>query len=201
MKDFVDARQETVDETVRVNVPILLPGRGVIGSFGADPEEQVSGVVVTLYCIPMQPLRILRRTINKFVKPAEPISSQATLRNFEVVITDTKILYCPASPLMVKTYPPKGREAIADTTLHFESMGTKMSKLTIGSHVWHVHPEYAGDVRWALRRLADDYPSYDISFSGGELAQSDAAPAEGDAALAEASSDEVVEDRPASEEE
>jgi len=88
----------------------------------------------------------------------------------EIVITDTEILYAPTSPLLLKAYPPRGREAISGTSLRFETVtGGQMSKLMVGTNLWNVHPEYAGDVRWGLRRLADDFPEYDISFGGEEL--------------------------------
>lgn len=194
MKDFIDARQETIDDKVRLNVPVLRPGLGVIGKFGAEAGQRFSGFLITLYSIPAQPLRMLRRTINRVIKPQQPIYEQAELRNIEIVVTDNEILYCPASPLLLRTYTPLFTEEIADTSINFETVTDEMSKLTVGSNVWNVHPEYAGDVRWALRRLADDNPSYSITFSGGELA-------EADTPLAQASADDVTEDESSSEEE
>ncbi len=171
MKDFVAARQETVDAKVRINVPVLLPGHGVIGTFGSDPNQQFSGLLVTAYAIPMQPLRMLRRTINKVVKPNQPVYEQAKLRNFEIVVTSDEIHYCPTSPVLLKTYAPVETIPLDRTPIHFETVQSAMSKLTVGDEVWNVHPEYEGDVRWELRRLKDDEPRYDITFSGGELAE------------------------------
>ena len=171
MKDFIDARQETIGDTVRINVPVLRPGLGVIGKFGAEANQRFSGLLITLYSIPAQPIRILRRTINRVIKPRQPIYDQAQLRNLEIVVTDNEILYCPASPLLLKTYKPITSEALDDTPINFETLTDEHSKLTVGSNVWNVHPEYAGDVRWGLRRLADDRPEYAITFQGGELAE------------------------------
>ena len=170
MKDFIDARQPTVEDKIRVDVPVLLPGYSALGKFGGgDASERFSGIMATLYSIPIQPYRMIMRTINKVLRPTQPVYDQAKLRNLELVVTDTEIIYAPTSPLLLKTYKPCGRQAIADTAIAFETVEDGFSKLTIGQNLWHVHPEYAGDVRWGLRRLSDDYPDYNISFGGPEL--------------------------------
>lgn len=167
MKDFVDSRKEAQGEDVRVNVPVFLPGHGAIGKFGAKPTEPVPGIVMALASLVLQPTRMLTR----LVKRGKTVYERASLRNYEVVFTTTEVGFSPASPLLLKSYDIEERSPLASTPIHFESVQLHMSKLTIGTNVWDVHPEYVGDVRWALRRLSDDYPSYDITFSGGEIVE------------------------------
>ena len=169
MKDFVEARSEALGENVRVNVPVFLPGYGAIGKFGAEPDKPVAGIVVALSSLVLQPYRIVTRLLKNAAKPNSRVYERAAKRNYEIVITDIEVLYSPASPLLLKNYDIVERAPLGKTSLHFESVQVKMSKLTVGNDVWHIHPEYVGDVRWALRRLAEDYPSYDVTFSGGEI--------------------------------
>ena len=184
MKDFVEARQGTVPGNVQIDVPVFLPGYAAIGKFGADPSETIPGIVATLYSIPSQLYRVPMRTINKFLKPNQPVYQRAKLRNFEIVITETEIHYCPASPMLLKTYDPVHSEPISATAINFHTVEEQMSQLAVGESVWHVHPEYAGDVRWALRRIANENPDYAISFGGVDLPDSATAAANKAAALA-----------------
>lgn len=167
MKDYVDARQESVEGDLRADVPVFLPGYSAIGKFAADPGQPLSGCLATAYSIPAQMFRVAARSVRRLTKPNEPVYKQAALRNFEIAITDTEILYCPASPLLLRVYPPVERLALSDVQVRFETIENQMSRLIIGSEVWHVHPHYTGDVRWALRRISDEFPDYEMSFSGG----------------------------------
>lgn len=193
MKSFVDARREATGVDVRVDVPVFLPGYAAIGKFGADPSETFSGLVATVYSIPSQIYRVTTRNVLKVTSPDRTVYQQASLRNFEIAMTDSEILYCPTSPLMLKAYEPTFTEPIAGTSINFETVTNKMSKLRIGDDLWHVHPAYAGDVRWALRRIADDNPSYDITFGGVELPESVVDPDDVDEPLDEVSADEEAE--------
>ena len=171
MQDFVESRTEALGEKVRIDVPIFLPGHGAIGKFGAEPDKPVAGIVMALSSLVLQPYRMISRTVKNAAKPNTRVYERAALRNYEVVITDIEVLYCPASPLLLKNYDVAERQPLGQTPLHFESVQKKMSKLTVGSDVWHIHPEYVGDVRWALRKLLEDFPSYDVTFSGGEVVE------------------------------
>ncbi len=170
MADFVEKRREATGVDVRLNVPVFLPGYAAIGKFGADPTETFSGLVATAYSIPSQIYRVTRRTIHKLTSPNRSVYKQASLRNFEIAMTATDILYCPTSPLMLKAYPPVFTEPLSATSINFDTMGDQMSRLKIGDELWHVHPAYAGDARWALRRIADENPAFAITFGGTELA-------------------------------
>ncbi len=169
MKDYVDTRRETTGLDIRLDIPVLLPGYSAIGKFNADPTQTISGLVATAYSIPSQIYRVTMRTFRKLTSPNRSVYEQASLRNFEIAMTDSEILYCPTSPLMLKAYPAVFTEPISGTSINFETVDDQMSKLTIGDDLWHVHPAYAGDARWALRRIADENPEFDISFGGSEL--------------------------------
>ncbi len=186
MQDFVDARTESLGTNVWVDVPVVLPGYGAIGKYGSEPDQPVGGLMVALATLVLQPYRMITRTVKKVASPNSSVYQRAQHRNYEVAITDDEVLFCPASPLLLRTYEPENRLALDTTSIHFESVQVKMSKLTIGGDVWHVHPEYVGDVRWALRKLKQDYPGYDITFSGGEIVE----PAETSADYEEVASDE-----------
>lgn len=187
MQDFVDSRKEALGEDVRVDVPVFLPGHGAIGKFGAKPDEPVPGIVMALASIVLQPMRMITR----MVKRGKGVYERASLRNYEVVITNAEVAFSPASPLLLKSYAVEERMPLESTPIHFESVQVKMSKLTVGTNVWHVHPEYVGDVRWALRRLAEENPSFDITFRGGEIVEAaEPAPKETDASDEQPSDEE-----------
>lgn len=171
MKDFVDARQGTVQGDVRIDVPVLLPGYAVFGKFKGDPADNFA-IVATIYSIPSQLFRVPMRTINRFLKPKQRVYDRAKLQNFEIVMTESEIHYSPLSPLLLKTYEPVFSEPIAGTAINFHTVEDGMSQLAIGADIWNVAPEYAGDVRWALRRIANENPDYKISFGGADLPDS-----------------------------
>ena len=185
MKDFVDARQGTVPGEVRIDVPVFLPGYAAFGKFKGDPADNFA-IVATLYSIPSQLFRVPMRTINRFLKPNQLVYERAKLRNFEIVMTNSEIFYSPASPLLLKTYDPVSSQPISSTAINFHTVEDDFSQLAIGAELWHIHPEYAGDVRWALRRIANENPDYDISFGGVDLPDSATAAANKAAAEAEA---------------
>ncbi len=164
MKDFIESREAGGASDIRVDVPVFLPGYSAIGKRSADEDTLAPSVLATLYSIPNQFVRVVRRRVNKARNPDESVYKAAELRNFEVVFTSTEVQFCPASPLLSKAEPPVSTLPLAETTVHFETRADAMSDLTIDGEVWHVHPEYAGDVRWALRRIADDYPEYNFTF-------------------------------------
>lgn len=190
MKDFVDRRREATGVEVRLDVPVFLPGYAAIGKFGADPSETFSGLVATVYSIPSQIYRVTRRTFHRFASPNRSVYKQASLRNFEIAMTDSEILYCPTSPLMLKAYPPVFTEPLSGVSISFETVTDKMSKLKIRDDLWHVHPAYAGDARWALRRIADDNPEYNITFGDTALTELSADDDDDDDAVAVAENEE-----------
>ena len=164
MQDFIETREAGGATDIRVNVPVLLPGYSAIGKFSPDQDQIATSVLATLYSIPNQMYRVARRSVDKLRKPDQSVHDAARFRNFEVVVTSKEVWYCPASPLLSKAQPPTVTLALSETAVSFQTVTDAMSELTIAGDVWHVHPEYAGDVRWALRRIADENPSYDITF-------------------------------------
>lgn len=164
MEDFVATRVAAGETDVRIAVPVFLPGYSAIGTVSTEDDQIATSLLATLYSIPNQLFRIVKRTIDKSRKPNQSVHEAAKHRNFEVVFTGTEVHYCPASPLLANARPPTATRSLAEVSVVFETVANAMSHLTIDTDVWHVHPEYAGDVRWELRRIAEQGPAYDISF-------------------------------------
>lgn len=163
MKDFIETREAGGATDIRVNVPVFLPGYSPIGNVSTDGDV-ASGLLATLYSIPNQLYRVIRRTMDRSRNPDQSVLQAAKFRNFEVVFTSIEVQYCPASPLLSKAQPAVATLPLSETAVVFHTVANEMSELTIATDLWHVHPEYAGDVRWELRRIADEHPDYTITF-------------------------------------